>query len=176
LKAVLANYADITLRQSVPLDWDHTWSEYKTTTDTTEKNPVWGVVDDSARNFAVRLNEGIGAWTRVLVISDKPEWSGDVTDEYLRCSNNINSASNNDDEDVVNGRVDERHEHILMQYRTIIEESRMDATGKSTQKKTVNGFVLEKAGMKTQDVTAVIQKAVSDFDAGQKWWDVPHQS
>ena len=173
MKASLASYTGIPLRRVVPLDWDHIWSEYKVTTtnDTSEENarPLWGVVDDSARNFAVRLEEGIGAWTRVLVISEKPEWSGDATDAYLRCSNTIGSSSDN-------GRVDPRHESNLKQYRSIIEESRMDPTGKSTQRKTVNGFVLEKAGMKAQDATAVIQKAVVDFHAGVKWWTIPHHS
>ena len=63
-----------------PLDWDHVWTEFAT------DDGGWGVHDAPARNFCARLDEGIGAWTRVLVVSADPSLCADATSAYLDIS------------------------------------------------------------------------------------------
>ena len=76
LRAWLAEAVGMPLRTIVPLDWDHVWSESR---DETSWQPP---SDDSARNFAARLDEGIGSWTCVLAIHHESAHCEDVTDQY----------------------------------------------------------------------------------------------
>ena len=56
------------LRAIVPLDWDHVWSEHG------GPGGAWPPPrEPAARNFAARLDEGIGAWSGVLVVGSEPE-------------------------------------------------------------------------------------------------------
>ena len=84
-RAALAAYLGVPLRTALPLDWDHVWSEYRTDAEEESWAIHEGVGDAPAANFAQRLEEGIGAWSVVLVIAAEPEHCCDATDEYLAC-------------------------------------------------------------------------------------------
>ena len=157
LRAALAQYLGVPRRWAVPLDWDHVWSE------TQGEDAVWvpnqGPGDAPAADFAARLDEGIGAWTHVLAISDDPTLTADVSDEYLRCA-----------ADGAGGRADAAHAADMPRFRRVVEEARGDATGRATQAKTCNGHVLRRAGWTAAEVTAVLRKAVADYGR-KEWWD-----
>jgi hypothetical protein len=133
LRLCLAIYLDIPLRLVVPLDWDHIWSEYHGG-DTNNNGPgdCWQVQDDSARNFACRLEEGIGSWTRVLAFHPSSELCQDVTDTYLSCQGD-------------GGRAEDKHAPNMPRYRGLVKAARDDATGALTQAKTLHGYVLEQS-------------------------------
>lgn len=57
-------------------------------------------------------------------------------------------------------------------WRLQIGTARADATGASTQSKTLCGHVLERAGFDDMRITMELQVAQGDFDAGREWWDV----
>lgn len=106
LRSWLAEALGVQLRTMVPLDWDHVWSEVAFPPTHAEvafppthaevafkpsraggASPLWlPPTDPDARNFAARLDEGIGAWTRVLGVSFDPRGCGCATEEYLRCA------------------------------------------------------------------------------------------
>lgn len=157
LRLSLARYLDIRLRLVVPLDWDHIWSEYNS--DTSEGDGRWQVEDDSARNFACRLDEGIGSWTRVLAIGPTPELCGDVTSAYLSC-----------EED--GGMAEDFHEPNMPRYKQLVQTAREDKTGTTTQAKTVYGYVL--GSMDEQDITDILQHAAEDVQtpSGKAWWHI----
>ncbi|CAB9527768.1 expressed unknown protein [Seminavis robusta] len=169
LRSALAYYLDIPLRLVVPLDWDHIWSEYgnhpvdssSTTGTGTDPNIItWQVEDDSARNFACRLDEGIGSWTRVLAIHPNPTLCQDVTNAYLSCQKD-------------GGRAEDQHDNNMPRYRQTIQSAREDPTGAMTQSRTLHGFVLEKGQLLTDDnqVTSILQHAANDHAHGNKdWW------
>lgn len=159
LRLCLADYLGVTLRTIIPLDWDHIWSEYQES-----DGGEWNVQDGSARNFACRLDEGIGAWTAVLAVGDVPESCGDVTQEYLRGRNSLTG----------DGRLDSEHtaETTLTRYRGMVQSTRRDGTGTTTQSKTLNGYILWRAGLTPDLITLEMQRAARDHGI-RAWWQLP---
>lgn len=165
LRAWLAEYFGVELRAATPLDWDHIWSEYRC-----EGQLGWRVLDGSARNFAARLNEGIGAWTRVLALSPDAALCGDVSEEYLSCSGGEASAIGAGD-GARFGRADPDKAAHMPQWIATVESARRDASGRSTQTRTVSGHVVMRAGLSANDVTSVLRQATEDY--GQRaWWQI----
>ena len=152
LRAWLAEAVGMPLRTIVPLDWDHVWSESR---DETSWQPP---SDDSARNFAARLDEGIGSWTCVLAIHHESAHCEDVTDRYLSCASS-------------GGTADATFADRMARYRSTVGDARRDASGASTQARTIKGHVLERAGFGREQITAVLQRAAADHGA-REWWDV----
>jgi len=166
LQSWLADYFAIETRIALPLDWDHIWVECRYGED-----EAWHVLDNSARNFASRLDEGIGAWTHVLTFGDKVDFCGEVTSEYLSCASDSDLKGGQDMEVRNNGRADP---HLILQmphWRSLVLSAREDASGQSAQAKTVNGHVLYIAGFTDLQISSIIKQAV--LDCGEsKWWDV----
>ncbi|KAL3941614.1 MAG: hypothetical protein SGBAC_004062 [Bacillariaceae sp.] len=166
LRLHLASYLGIPIRVCLPLDWDHVWTEFLlpkeniSGNDGTVADQAWGVRDDSARNFAVRLEEGIGSWTGVLAISPDPDWCEDVTNEYLSSRTQIKG-----------GRADDVHAAKMARYREVVNVARCDATGDSTQAKTVNGFVLKRANWSSIEVSATMKRACGEYGS-KEWWNL----
>eukprot|EP00587_Corethron_hystrix_P008492 CAMPEP_0113297636 /NCGR_PEP_ID=MMETSP0010_2-20120614/414_1 /TAXON_ID=216773 ORGANISM="Corethron hystrix, Strain 308" /NCGR_SAMPLE_ID=MMETSP0010_2 /ASSEMBLY_ACC=CAM_ASM_000155 /LENGTH=307 /DNA_ID=CAMNT_0000150555 /DNA_START=174 /DNA_END=1097 /DNA_ORIENTATION=+ /assembly_acc=CAM_ASM_000155 len=154
LRLHLARYLGVRLRTAIPLDWDHVWSEYQ------EDDGTWTVHDDSARNFAARLEECIGAWTGVLAISPDHELCYDATDDYLLLKNE-------------GGRADLHHRKKMLEWKQKVKAARLDPTGQSTQAGTLNGFLLGQSAMSSEEITSELRHAVKNF-ASQEWWQV-HQ-
>ena len=156
LRAALARHLNVPLRAIFPLDWDHVWSEQRR-----EADGVWvpcqGPGDAPTANFAGRLDEGIGAWTRVLAISADSEQTADVTDEYLECCG-------------AGGRADAALDKDMPRYRKVVGAACVDASGAATQAKTLNGHVLHRAGFGTGEVTAILRRAVADHGV-RGWWE-----
>lgn len=166
LRLALANYFGVEVRTALPVDWDHIWSEYRASRE--DERSEWTVKDDSARNFAARLDEGIGCWTLVLVIHPNPELCQDVTGAYLSTS----SSSDHAREDT-KGRADLEHEPSMPRYRKLVETARTDKAGASTQAKTMNGFAIcHRASFIPDQVTHELRQAAIDFKAGRDWWDL----
>jgi hypothetical protein len=177
LRLALANYLGIPIRTCVPLDWDHIWSEFGTTEDIEEKSNhastrtnsstkenYWQVLDDNARNFAVRLDEGIGAWTGVFGIHPDPSFCQDLTSVYLQCSTGAEERGDC-------GRADPCHSNEMSRYRKLVEKAQADRHGRKTQAKTVTGYLLHQAGMTSDDITRELQCAARDY--GKKgWWEI----
>jgi len=166
LRLHLASYLDIPIRICFPLDWDHVWTEFllPNQSDMDEiitMDQSWDVRDDSARNFAVRLDEGIGSWTGVLAISPDPNWCEDVTGEYLSTSSCKSGK----------GRVDKEHAHKMNRYRDLVERAQNDSTGDCTQAKTVSGYVLRRANWSADDVSAIMKRAAKDY-GNKEWWNL----
>ncbi|CAJ1401182.1 unnamed protein product [Effrenium voratum] len=123
LKAWLAKYLGVRLRVCLPLDWDHVWTEVF-------DGEEWQPVDPNCRNFARRLNENIGSWTRVLALGtpgsgDVVQATEEVTEAYLR------HAQGSDEE--------------VAAWRRQIWAAREDGGGSSTQSRTRNGHLLRLA-------------------------------
>jgi hypothetical protein len=154
LRMMLADYLQIPLRLCIPLDWDHIWSEFY-------NGRCWEVPDDSARNFAVRLEEGIGAWTRLWVIHPNPDLCQDVTEDYFKCKSDEDGG----------GRADDAFAGGMDGYRKIVEAARMDPTAEATQAKTLYGFVLERANFTSDRITEEMRKAVKDYGE-RSWWQL----
>ena len=156
LRAALAQHLQVPLRAILPLDWDHVWSETRRDAD-----GRWiacqGPGEAPASNFAGRLDEGIGAWTRVLAISHEEEHTCDVTEEYLSCT-------------ATGGRADATLESQLPRFREAVQSARDDSGGELTQAKTVNGHVLHRAGFGSCEVTAILRDAVRDHGV-RGWWE-----
>eukprot|EP00591_Stephanopyxis_turris_P008662 CAMPEP_0195521582 /NCGR_PEP_ID=MMETSP0794_2-20130614/18975_1 /TAXON_ID=515487 /ORGANISM="Stephanopyxis turris, Strain CCMP 815" /LENGTH=406 /DNA_ID=CAMNT_0040651163 /DNA_START=84 /DNA_END=1304 /DNA_ORIENTATION=+ len=151
LKKYLANALDIETRIVVPLDWDHVWSEM-------HFHNAWRALDPNARNFASRLDEGIGAWTHVLALSTNPLQCDDITDAYLACASE-------------GGRMDTERASEISRWKARVEEVRMDNTGLLTQARTLNGYVLREAQFSSQKIASVLQRAVADYGI-KPWWDI----
>ena len=156
LRAALARHLSVPLRAILPLDWDHVWSETRR-----EADGAWvacqGPGDAPAANFAGRLDEGIGAWTRVIAVSADVEGTSDVTEEYLSCCS-------------AGGRADERLDEEMPRYRETVSAARADASGSATQAKTLNGHVLHRAGFGREEVTCILRQAVVDHGV-VGWWE-----
>ena len=155
-RSALALHLGVPLRVALPLDWDHVWSEYR------RDDGAWaireGAGDAPAANFAARLDEGIGAWSSVLVIgsADDPLLSADVTEEYLACT--------------PDGRADADIAAEMPRFMQTVQAARADATGSATQAKSVNGhLVYVKAGLTPAQVTAILRRAVEDHGK-RAWW------
>ena len=169
LRLILASYLGIEVRLVLPLDWDHVWSEFRggrggDSDEDSDKNGLddsasWNVRDGSARNFCRRLDEGIGSWTGVLAVHPDPELCSDVTGDYLNYRRDRGRADDGDDFD-------------MERYRSTVREARLDSTGGLTQAKTVVGYVLERAGLSSEDVTALIRQAAADHRDGTEWWRI----
>ena len=163
LRLILAAYLGIQVRLVLPLDWDHVWTEFRGGGDGEDGGPdgsaPWRVRDGSARNFCRRLDEGIGSWTGVLAVHPYPELCRDVTGEYLGYRRDGGKADDGDDCD-------------MERYRSTVREARLDATGGLTQAKTLLGYVLERAGLTREDVTALIRQAAVDHKRGKEWWRI----
>ena len=161
-------------RTILPLDWDHVWSEYRSTDNSIPKRWNLSRHDDNERNFVVRLDEGIGAFTRIFAICPTPQESGDVTDSYLTTTNQEGCENHDkkyDDKNTHNrssttGRVDPRFENDIPRYQARITAARMDPTGATTQSKTVNGYAIQRANFTTDEITNEIQLAVHDYYYG----------
>jgi len=159
----LAEALGVQLRTMVLLDWDHVWSEVAFPPTHAEvafppsgaggASPLWlPPTDPDARNFAARLDEGIGAWTRVLGVSFDPRGCGCDTEEYLRCA-------------AAGGRIDVAHAARLGEYRRLVHGARADPSGSSSQAGTLNGYVLAGAGFSDQQVTDVMARAAAQHGA-----------
>ena len=153
LRLTLADYLNIPVRLTVPLDWDHVWSEYS------DASSKWQVQDNSARNFCCRLDEGIGSWTRVWAMHPNPDWCKDVTQDYLNIQQEGGRADNNIDNET------------MERYRKITNEARHDKSGDLTQAKTVNGYLLTRANLSHDSITVELQRAAQDFGTKQ-WWEL----
>lgn len=157
LRLTLADYLKIPVRLVIPLDWDHVWSEYKSSS----SNVSWEVQDGSARNFARRLDEGIGSWTRVWAISSNIEWCQDVTCEYLMYKKN-------------GGRADDRNDQAgdeMSRFKETVKEARNDSTGHLTQAKTCYGYILARANFTGDIITKELQRAASEY-GDKEWWQL----
>ena len=161
-RSALAMHLGVPLRVALPLDWDHVWSEYLR-----DDGVSWAIREGSgdapAANFAGRLDEGIGAWSSVLVIGSaaEPLHTCDATADYLACVPQ-------------GGRADASIASKMPRYRETVKAARADATGSATQAKSVNGhLVYVKAGMTPPQVTAVLRRAVEDHAGNKAWWTVP---
>lgn len=170
LRLALANFLGVQVRTALPLDWDHIWSEFRATSSIgvggKQEQRVWQVQDDSARNFAVRLDEGIGSWTLVLAIHPDPDLCQDLTQEYLTTFSNESSS-------LSFGRADSCHSESMPRYERWVQEARLDGTGECTQAKTVNGYLICcQARLTSKQITAELQSAARAFESGQNWWDL----
>jgi hypothetical protein len=191
LRLDLANYLGIPIRTCIPLDWDHIWSEeyrknpvfasnrsiynnnevqvsaitQSVSSSSSFSDGAWVVRDDNARNFAVRLDEGIGSWTGVLAISPDPERCCDVTGEYLQC------RSSNGSTDGTTGRADDRFLLEMGRYRVQVKRARLDSSGNVTQAGTVYGYALQRSGFSSSDITSEMKKAVHDYGTGKQWYE-----
>jgi hypothetical protein len=157
LRLTLADYLKIPVRLVVPLDWDHVWSEYQSSS----SNTSWEVQDGSARNFARRLDEGIGSWTRVWAISSNAEWCQDVTREYLMYRR-------------VGGRADHRNNHDsneMSRYKETVRKAQNDSTGQLTQAKTCYGYMLARANFTDDVITKELQRAATEY-GDKEWWQL----
>mmetsp|Transcript_11878 Transcript_11878/g.18226 ORF Transcript_11878/g.18226 Transcript_11878/m.18226 type:complete len:384 (-) Transcript_11878:225-1376(-) len=158
LRLNLAKYLEIPLRLCLPLDWDHIWSEFRDNDDDSE----WQVSDPNAKNFAARLDEGIGSWTGVWAIHPDPNLCEDVTDTYLRCQQD-------------GGHLDDSFQNNMERYRKMVQSSRqqlVDNHSTSTQAKSVNGYVLHRANFTTSsEITKEIRKAAADYGI-HPWWEI----
>ncbi|CAE8696836.1 unnamed protein product, partial [Polarella glacialis] len=150
LKAWLARYLGVRLRVCCPLDWDHVWTEVWDGT-------AWKPLDPNCLNFARRLQEGIGSWTRVLAIgtpgsgkdaADAGEASEEVTEAYFA------RAGGSPEE--------------LRNWRATVDAARADASGASTQSRTLCGHVLQVARFDDLRITQELRSAQADFDLGRK--------
>ena len=162
MRMMLATYLKIKVRLCIPLDWDHVWSEFYD-----ESSERWDVGDGNDRNFAVRLNEGIGAWTGIWAIhANDPKLCEDVTSEYLKCQSNGGRADDLEEDDESNQ---------MEKFRNLVEEARKDATASATQAKTLNGYVLERANFTSETITDEMRRAVTDYHNAENsscWWEL----
>ena len=158
LRAWFADGVAQPMRTIVPLDWDHVWSEHAA-----DVAGVWVPPrDDPARNFAARLDEGIGSWTEVLAIGAEPEWCGCVTDDYLRVHDAAADPA---------GRADAKHAPQMARYRDTVRAARLEPSGSLCQARTLNGFVLQSAGFDATHVSGVMRRAAQQFGS-REWWEV----
>jgi len=161
----LANYFGfVSIRTIVPLDWDHIWSEFRIIDedidghcDENSNDFNWNQKDDDC-NFAARLDEGIGSWTRILAVSPNPEFCGDLTNNYLACKSKGGIAS-----DGMIKRMD--------QYRRQVTETRMDHSATMTQACTLNGYVIQRAGLSSSEVTSIMKRAAKEYGS-RDWHDI----
>ena len=156
LRLNLANYLDTPVRICLPLDWDHIWSEFSVNDNSNSTH--WEVHDGSARNFAVRLDEGIGTWTGILAIHPDPELCGDVTNEYLTCQQQ-------------GGRIENCHAKSMARYRETVAKAQRDPTGDITQAKTLNGFALRRGLKNSGDVATEMRRAAKEYGR-REWWQI----
>ena len=165
LRLDLANYLGfISIRTLIPLDWDHIWSEFRIIDSDIENNcddqsSCWRLRDDDG-NFAARLNEGIGSWTRILAVSPNPDFCRDVTNEYLSVTCQGGKAS----------------DHIMsdmQQHRLRVMKTREDHSGSSTQAGTVNGYAIHRAGLTSAEITLIMERAAKEYGR-RKWYQVQH--
>ena len=154
LKLDLAAYLGIQVRTCIPVDWDHVWNEYLPAG---EETAEWAVCDENARNFAVRLDEGIGSWTGVLAIHPDPALCGDVTDRYLSCKSQ-------------GGLADDHFAPEMDKYREKVSMARKDASGESTQARSVIGYAFERAGFDKATIEREMRRAVKDYKSGSSCW------
>lgn len=155
LKLWLAHYLGVRLRMCRPMDWDHVWTEVYN-----DEVGTWRPLDPNCVNFARRLHEGIGSWTRVLAIgtpasggASSADTTEDATETYL---------------ELAGGRAEE-----VAAWHAQISAARADASGASTQSRTLVGHVLEVAGIDGAAATAELRQAQRDFDAGGAWCELP---
>lgn len=180
LRLALASYLGIQVRTCVPLDWDHIWSEFRAKQAGEEAGMAeWCVQDDSARNFAARLDEGIGTWTGVVGIHPDPNLCQDLTNEYLSTCGTFTADTANGNTNFgegsssceVAGRADLCFSTKMPQYRKVVGDARKDETGSKTQAKTVMGNLLEQAGLSSNDITTELRRAASE-NGSKSWWQV----
>lgn len=160
LRLSLAYYLGVSVRMVLPLDWDHVWTEFcSIPSDYSTSNCEWQVDDDSARNFACRLDEGIGAWTGVLALHPDPKLCEDVTDMYLRSQ-------------LDGGRADNEHSERLDDYRSRIMTARSDESFTKTQTGTGAGYLIRQAQLSSEEVTDILRQAANDYMLEKNWWDL----
>ena len=160
LRLDLANYFGfVAIRTVVPLDWDHIWSEFRILEkDGDEFSTNWKLRNDD-NNFAARLDEGIGSWTRVLAISPNPDLCQDVTSSYLSCK-------------IDGGQANDHFVHDMNRYRQQVIEARKDKNGILTQSGTIHGYAIERAGLSTSEITLIMKRAARDYGQRRKWYEV----
>mmetsp|Transcript_26122 Transcript_26122/g.38644 ORF Transcript_26122/g.38644 Transcript_26122/m.38644 type:complete len:388 (-) Transcript_26122:11-1174(-) len=157
LRLKLATYLGISLRTCLPLDWDHVWSEFRDEEE--DADDQWLLPDENARNFAARLDEGIGYWTGVWAIHPDPSMCEDVTEKYLRCQQR-------------GGHADDSLDNDMERYRQLVQSCLQCSDGvATTQAKSVNGHVLQRANFTSLTITKELQQAAEDFGV-HPWWEV----
>lgn len=194
LKLDLANYLGIVRTRTIlPLDWDHIWSEYTAINNdnnsidnnndddndaddcdggdlSLSSSLIWNLRrNDDERNFIVRLDEGIGSFTRIFAISPHPSDCGDVTDSYLQCQSEEEKEESSSSGNRGHGHVDNHfftndNGKKMDRYREQILTARNDHTGSTTQSNTVIGYTIQRANLTTTEITNEIQNAVKDYN------------
>lgn len=166
LRLDLANYFGfVSIRSIVPLDWDHIWSEFRIIDEDGEDCcdedsrdfEKWRLKDDD-RNFAARLDEGIGSWTAVFAVSPNPDLCRDLTNSYLSCES-------------TGGCADNHFMGEMKRYRRRITETRTDHSGAMTQAGTVNGYAVQRAKLTSSKITSIIQRAAKEYGS-RTWYQV----
>ena len=155
LRLILADYLKIPVRYIRPLDWDHCWSEYQTSSTSND----WDVHDGSARNFCRRIDEGIGSWTRVWAIH--PDFCEDVTQKYLNYKKYGGRADDRNDEEIDD----------MIRYGKIVKDAQYDATGEMTQAKTCNGYILARGNYTDEEITDELRRAAKEYK-DKEWWQL----
>jgi predicted Zn-ribbon and HTH transcriptional regulator len=158
LRLDLAHYLNIPIRTCIAVDWDHVWSEYLNT----DVDEDWIVHDDSTKNFAVRLDEGLGSWTGVLAIHPDPNLCEDVTEQYLSCQSQ-------------GGRADDHFAPEIYRYQETVANATKDASGSMTQAGTVVGYALRIARFNSTGITEVMRKAARDY-GNYPWYHIQVES
>ncbi len=148
----------VSIRTIVPLDWDHIWSEFRISLeDGDDFNTDWKQKEDDS-NFAARLDEGIGSWTRVLAISPNPDLCRDATSSFLSCQCDGGQANDNFIDD-------------MNRYRDQVLKARKDSHGSLTQAGTVSGYAIQRAGLSGSQITLIMKRAAKDYGK-RNWYDV----
>ena len=164
LRLDLANYLGcVSVRTLLPLDWDHIWSEFRIAdaggegNDDGDGGSQWRQGEDD-RNFAARLDEGIGAWTGILAVSPDPRSCGDATERFLSTTRQGGDAA-------------DRLRPDMARHRRRVAAARGDGSGASTQAGTVNGHAIERAGLSSAEVTRIMRKAAQEYGS-RAWYQV----
>jgi hypothetical protein len=58
-------------------------------------------------------------------------------------------------------------------YKDMAHQARNDETGSSTQAGTVKGYVINRAGFASHDITMEMKRAATDYVTNKVWYDVP---
>lgn len=205
LRAWFAEALGVKQRTIVPLDWDHVWSEVAfpanvqctdstsaeissvlnetSLSGTSSRGVKWSPpTDDAARNFVVRLDEGIGSWTHVLAVGPEPSACACVTEQYLSCvTTDVMENAESDHRSCQHGRADSQYANRMERYRTRVLNARRDDSGKLCQAGTINGYVLHAAGFTDAHISTVMGRAAAQHAFARPrggsiaWWVVDEE-
>ena len=94
----------------------------------------------------------------MLAVSPNPDFCRDVTSNYLSCECDGGLANNQFMENII-------------RYRQRVIEARKDYSGNLTQARTVNGYVIERAGLSSSEITSIMKRAAEEY-GNRKWYEV----